>query len=179
MSRRVIVRSISCLGLVGALVLGDAGTALAAEAPARSVEELSTQLLGWLHDPDPLAAAAVVERVHQGVPPGVLLALLDAYRAAPRAELDALVRELTGYRRAEVRVRAVAAWAEQGAAAAESAVAFAAADVDIAVRRLAVSLATLHPSARADACVQELLARDAELAAELAQPPALWVEDPS
>ncbi|MBX7082007.1 MAG: hypothetical protein K1X88_22565 [Nannocystaceae bacterium] len=147
-------------------------------ATERSVEEVSAKLLAWVADPDPAAAAALDARVRAGVPPGALLAVLDALARTPRLELGALLHELACYRSVDVRARALTAWAAMGDEAAPQAIARAAADVALPVRRLAVALAQRHPSAAARATIEDLLARDAELAAELAAPAPVLIEEP-
>jgi hypothetical protein len=136
-------------------------------ADDRSIEALARWLCEKLVDPDPAAAAAVRERIAAGVPPGALMVWLDAFRAAPRAELSATVHELASYRRADVRARAFAAWAALDGLEADAAIALAADDVERPIRKLAVALAQHHGTASADAVIADLLARDAELRAEI------------
>lgn len=144
-----------------------------------SVQEVGARLVALYDEPGPLTAASLRERVAAGVPPGALLVLLDRYRAAPRADLVDVVRTLASYRRVEVRGRALAAWAALGGRDAVAAIDLAAEDSALVVRRLAVALAAIHPSARADEIVAELLRDDPELAAELAADAGPMVpEDP-
>lgn len=145
----------------------------------KSVEAVATRLVALFAEPGPLSAAQLRERVDGGVPPGALLVLLDAYRAAPRADLVDVVQGLGTYRGVEVRARALAAWAALGGTDAVAAIGAAADDGEPLVRKLAVALAVAHPSARADEIVAELLRTDTELAAELASESGLLVpEDP-
>ena len=76
--------------------------------------------------------------------------------------------QLSAYRRPEIRARALVARAELGGAYADRAVAVAADDLELGVRRLAVVLGRDNPSPVTEAVIAELLARDAALAAELA-----------
>ncbi len=153
--------------LLAALVLA-AAPARASAPVDPTVEEASRRLVALLADPTPEAALALRRRVEVGAPPGALMAMLDAFRSTPRIEVLDVVQELAGYRRADVRGRALAAWAATEGVQAERAIAAAAADTDPVIRKLAVALASLHPSAAAAKIVADLLARDTELAAELA-----------
>ena len=159
-------RFLLALGLAtGPCAATSAHAASAAADP--SVEALARWLCEQLVDPDPAAAIALRERITAGVPPGALMVWLDAFRAAPRRELAATVHELAGYRRADVRARAFAAWAALDGLEADAAIALAADDVERPIRKLAVALAQHHGTASADAVVADLLARDAELRAEI------------
>jgi len=162
---RDIGRFVIVLTLASVVVPSTA--AAADDPPDRSVEDLAQRLCRWLADPDPTAAARLRAPVALGVPPGALLVLLDAYRAAPRPELSPMVQELAGYRRTDVRARALAAWAALDGAHADAAIAAAADDVERSIRKLAVALAQRFGTARADEIVAELLARDEPLRAEI------------
>jgi hypothetical protein len=129
-----------------------------------AVVEVSAKLRGLLADRSPSAAATLRERVQLGAPPAALVALLDAYRARPRAELVDVVQDLAQYRRTDVRAHALLAWAETSAHDADLAIAAAATDVDPGIRRLAIVIAKLHPSPAASARISELLDHDRELA---------------
>jgi len=169
------------LGIIaGVVVLATAlgGSPVQAEGD-KSVEAVAARLVALFAEPGPTTAAQLRERVEGGVPPGALLVLLDAYRAAPRADLVDVVQGLGAYRGVEVRARALAAWAALGGTDAVAAIAAAADDGEPLVRKLAVALAAAHPSARADEIVAELLRTDPELAAHLAAESGLLVpEDP-
>ena len=138
-----------------------------AQTPDTSVESVAQHLVGLLAEPGPVSAAMLRERIDAGVPPGAMLVVLDAYRAAPRDDLRDLVKALTTYRGLEVRLRALAAWAALGGSDADGAIAAAAEDIEPRVRRLAVALAAAYPSMRGDEVVAALLNSDRELAAEL------------
>lgn len=155
-----------------AIVLGTGAGAANVRAPTsteRSADQVAKRLLEWLADPSPEAARALRERVRAGVPPRALVKLLDRYRVAPRAELLDVVTSLATYRRVDVRARAIAAWAATDKAQAERAIAAAARDVAPSIRRLAVALADQYPSAASEDVIEELLTRDEELAAEIAE----------
>ena len=139
----------------------------ASTAEDGSVGALARWLREQLVDPDPAAAIALRERIAAGVPPGALMAWLDAFRSAPRAELASTMRDLAAYRRVEVRARAFAAWAALDGLEADAAIARAADDVERPIRKLAVALAAHHGTASADAVVADLLARDETLRAEI------------
>ncbi len=160
-----------CRRLVIGIVVGLAaqGTLpLRAHAVEHSVEDVTARLMALFAEPGPESAALLRARVDAGVPPGALLVLLDGQRAAPRADIMDVVQTLAGYRRVEVRARALAAWAASGGQDAVEAITRAADDTDPTIRRLAVALAAVHPSARADEIVAALLRDDPELAALLA-----------
>lgn len=143
-------------------------TVVRAEPPAqRTVEDAARHLLALLADPAPEAATQLRKRVDAGAPPGALTTMLDAFRAAPRIDVLDVVQDLASYRRADVRGRALAAWAEVGGEQSDRAIAAAASDLDPTIRKLAVALAARHPSPSTAVTIAELLARDAELAAEL------------
>jgi hypothetical protein len=168
---------IGSAALVMILCLGAGAAEL--RAAETSVEDVTARLVALYAEPGTESATALRERVDAGVPPGALLVLLDTFRAAPRSDLVDVVRMLSGYRGLEVRARALAAWASLGGSDAIGAIALAAEDTDPLVRRLAVALAVLHPSAPADEIVAALLRDDPELAAQIAagdQP--LVPEDP-
>jgi hypothetical protein len=164
-------RVVTSAGFLLAIVLGTGAGAADVRAPVspaeRAIEQVTKTLLDALADPSPAAAKALRERVRAGVPPRALLKLLDRYRAAPRADVLDVVKSLTGYRRIDVRARALAAWAATDKAQAELAIAAAARDVAPSIRKLAVGLAKQYPSKAAELVIDELLARDEALAAEV------------
>lgn len=168
------------VGIVAfAAVLGRAPSAVVAAPADASVQAVAERLVALLAEPGPVSAAMLRERVDAGVPPGALLVVLDAYRAAPRADLVEVVRSLAAYRGVEVRARALAAWAALGGSDAIAAIATAADDTDPLIRKLAVALAVAHPSMHSDETIARLLVADAELAAEIAAEAAPLVpEDP-
>lgn len=145
-------------------------------ATERAVGQVSTRLRTWLADPSPSATAAIRERVALGAPPQALIALLEGLRETPRPALLDVVQSLATYRRAEVRAHAFAAWAELGPEHADRAIAAAAVDLDPTVRRLVPALAARHPSEAVDQVLVDLLDRDAELAAAIAESDADEVE---
>lgn len=151
--------------LVVSLAVGASQPLHAAQAD-RSVEALAERLVAQLAEPGPQAAAEIRERIDAGVPPGALVVWLDAYRGAPRSDLLDVVSSLAGYRRVEVRGRALAALAANEGAHAVAAIEQAAADADPTIRRLALGLAQRHPSATADEIVRRLIASDPALASE-------------
>lgn len=163
-------RVVTSAGFLLAFVLGTGAGAADVRAPVsseRAIEQVAKKLVDWLADPSPAAAKALRERVRAGVPPRALLKFLDRYRATPRAEVLDVVQSLTGYRRIDVRSRALAAWAATDKKQAELAIAAAARDVVPSIRKLAVALAEQYPSKAAELVIDELLARDTELAAEV------------
>ncbi|HWB74502.1 MAG TPA: hypothetical protein VG755_06095 [Nannocystaceae bacterium] len=135
--------------------------------------QVAAKLRALLADPSPKAVVALRERVQQGAPPAALVALLDAYRKQPRAELLDVVQELAQYRRSDVRAHALFAWAQTSAHEADLAIAAAATDVDPGIRRIAIVLAKQHPSPAASARIAELLDHDRPLADEVAAMAAL------
>lgn len=171
------------MGIVGATLVAIAlvGTPAAdARLPVEvSVEAQAARLVALAVDPDPVATAELHARVRAGAAPGALMAMLDALRERPRADLGALVQTLAGYRRVDVRGRALAAWAALGERAADLAIAAAVEDTDLRIRRLAVALAERYPSAAAQMRIAALLAADPELAAELAAAAQLVPVEPS
>jgi hypothetical protein len=142
-------------------------TVVHAEPPPPTVEAAAKHLLALLADPTPGAGTELRRRVDAGAPPGALTTMLDAYRTAPRIDVLDVVQALASYRRTDVRGRALAAWAEVGGAQSDRAIAAAASDVEPAIRKLAVALASRHPSPAAAQTIADLLARDEALAAEL------------
>jgi hypothetical protein len=163
-------RAVTFAGVLLAFVLGTGAGAANVRAPAspdRSVDEVAKRLVGWLADPSTDSADKLRARVRAGVPPRALLVLLEKYRAAPRAELLDVVKALATYRRIDVRARALAAWAATAPEQAERAIAAAARDLAPSIRKLAVALAKQYPSEAAAQIVEELLARDEALAAEV------------
>jgi hypothetical protein len=163
-------RVVTFAGVLLAFVLGTGAGAANVRAPVspdRSTEQVAKRLVEWLADPSPEAAKRLRDRVNAGVPPRALLVLLDRYRAKPRTDVLDVVRSLAGYRRIDVRARAIAAWAATAPAQAELAITAAAHDVAPSIRKLAVALAKQYPSEAAEIAVEELLARDEALAAEL------------
>jgi hypothetical protein len=170
MRSKTLPHPTTCFALVVALATVPCAATSARAATTvddRSVEALAQRLCRLLADPEPSAAIELRERVAAGVPPGALMVLLDAFRAAPRAELAGMVRELATYRRTEVRARAFAAWAALDGLDADAAIAAAADDLERPIRKLAVALAQVYGSATADAIVRDLLERDDVLRAEI------------
>ena len=151
--------------LVAALLLG-----AASDARAEALTDLQLELLELVEQDDDASVAALRARVDEGLPPAALSAMLDACREHPRQELGPLLRELAMHRTAAIRARALLAWAGLGPTQSVEAIEAAADDGDAGVRRLAVVLGRLHPSDRAEAVVNGLLARDPELAAEVGAP---------
>lgn len=176
---RRVTPEVICLAI--ALTTGAADPAGAVRggevaATERAVGQVSARLHTWLEDPSPTAATAIRERVALGAPPAALIALLDELRSTPRASLLDVVQSLATYRRADVRGHAFAAWAEFGPEQAERAIAAAAVDLDPSVRRLVPALAARHPSERVEQLVVDLLDRDTELAAAMAEDDAAEIE---
>lgn len=145
---------------------GNSRTTVATPNRARSVEALSRRLQRWVADPDPIANAQAIARVQRGVPPGALVAFLVAVRDAPRPIFAAVVQQCTRYRRMAVRGYALAAMAALDPSRAGEAVALAADDRELGIRRLALTLAQQHPTPAAEAVIARLLARDRVLAEE-------------
>lgn len=159
--------AILCVCLAGG---GALGIRQASAAPPADVEDLSARIRTLVADDGPHreSAAELAALVQRGLPPTVLVALLDAARQAPRVDLLPILVQLSAYRRPEIRARALVARAELGGSYADRAVTQAADDLELGVRRLAVVLGHANPSPVTEAVLAELLARDAELAAELA-----------
>ncbi len=131
--------------------------------------DLQLELTELVEDEDTGSVKALQQRVAEGLPPAALTAMLDACLEHPRTDLEPLIRDLAMHRTSAIRARALLAWAGLGPTESVSAIEAAADDRDAGVRRLAVVLGRLHPSDQAEAVVGELLARDAELADELAE----------
>ena len=142
----------------------------AGAAPQRhvSVEALANRLARWVADPDASAHQRAVQRVAQGVPPVALAAFLSAARTHPDALYTPVIAEAAHYRNVEVRGHALAALAALGPLEAERAIATAADDHDATIRRLAWALSRLHPSPASHEVVAKMLARDPDLAEEIA-----------
>lgn len=154
-------------GAMGTGATGSAPRAIA--ATERAASDVSAHFLEWLADPSSDGARAIRERVDLGAPPIAIIALLDALRASPRAELLDVVQSLTTYRRANIRMHAFAAWAEHGELEAVAAISAASTDLDPKVRALVPALAAKFPSEEAQQILVDLLARDEALAAALAE----------
>ncbi len=171
------------MGIVGAALVAFAvvGAPSAAEGTPveTSIEDQAARLVALAADVDPVAAAELRARVRAGAAPGALMAMLDLLRTKPRADLGDVVQTLAGYRRNDVRGRALAAWAALGGRDADLAIAAAAADTDEMIRRLAVALAQLHPSPAAQVRIAALLAADPDLAAEVSESPTLVPAEPT
>lgn len=167
MVHSVVLPEVICLSIAlgtGALRRDDVPTVAATE---RATTEVAAHFRTWLADPSAAGAEAIRERVALGAPPDALVVLLEGMRESPRPDLADIAQGLAGYRRADIRGHAIAAWAELGGAQAERAIAAAATDLDPGIRTLAPALASRHPSERAAQIVVDLLARDADLAAVL------------
>lgn len=173
---RRVTPEVICLAIALTTGAADTAAAPAVAATERAVGQVSARFHAWLEDPSPTAATAIRERVALGAPPAALIALLDELRSTPRASLLDVVQSLATYRRADVRVHAFAAWAEFGPDQADRAIAAAAVDLDPSVRRLVPALAARHPSDAVEQVVVDLLARDAELAAAMAEDDAAEIE---
>lgn len=179
------VRRLVPVVVSGAVSLCLCGPAAAAAPQARSgqIDTLAAEVRDWVFDEDPNTAAWIEARVAAGLPAGVLAGLADACRQHPRVDLLGVLMELSEYRRPEVRARALAARAELGGQFAVSAIEAAADDLDPGVRKVAVALAGVHPSAAADEVLAQLRALDPEVAAMTepgavpAAPPAAPDED--
>jgi hypothetical protein len=151
---------------------------LAAPQPARAapradVEALCVRIRSLVADDRPETADELVGLVGRGLPPTGLAVLLDAARHTPRIDLLPVLVQLSTYRRPEIRARAFVARAELGGTYADRAVAQAADDLELGVRRLAVVLGRANPSPVTETVIVQLVERDAELAAELARDAAL------
>lgn len=136
-------------------------------ASASPMMDLQLELLELVEQDDESSAKALQTRVDDGLPPAALSAMLDACREHPRQDLEPLLRDLAMHRATAIRARALLAWAGLGPSQSVDAIAAAADDSDAGIRRLAVALDRLHPSDRADAVVEDLLAHDEALAEEL------------
>jgi hypothetical protein len=150
--------------------LGGAATLSAPRAshagPGGDVEALSSTIRGLVADDRPETADALQEMVARGLPPAGMATLLDAARSTPRVDLLPMLVQLSSYRRPEIRARALVARAALGGAYADRAVAVAADDLELGVRRLALVLGRANSSPVTDEIIADLLAHDAELAAE-------------
>lgn len=135
--------------------------------PQDSMLELQIELAEMVEQDDEQSVSALRARVDEGLPPAALTAMLDACLEHPRAELEPLLRDLAAHRTSAIRARSLLAWAGLGPGESVDAIQAAADDRDPGVRRLAVVLATLHPSDRAEAVVAQLLEHDPELAEEV------------
>ncbi len=131
-----------------------------------SMLALQIELAELVEQGDAHTVAALRSRADAGLPPAALTAMLDACLEHPSAELEPLLRDLAAHRTSAIRARALLAWAGLGPSQSVDAIEAAADDRDGGVRRLAVVLARLHPSDRADALVARLLEHDPELAHE-------------
>lgn len=129
--------------------------------------ELQIELAELVEQDDAQSVSALRTRVEEGLPPAALTAMLDACLEHPRADLEPLLRDLSAHRTSAIRARSLLAWAGLGPSQSVDAIQAAADDRDAGVRRLAIVLATLHPSDRADALVAQLLEHDPELAKEV------------
>lgn len=162
-----------CLAIAvatGALGTGATGSApQAIAATERAASGVSAHFREWLADPSADGGRAIRERVDLGAPPVAIIALLDALRASPRAELLDVVQTLATYRRADIRMNAIAAWAEYGELEAVAAISAASTDLDPKVRALVPALAAKFPGEEAEQILVDLLARDEALAAALAE----------
>lgn len=168
---RSLRRYAAPMALVGCLVAGVVtGAPHAAASPQRevSVAALGQRLGQWVADTDPAQHRRAVERVQQGVPPAALAAFLAATRKHPDAQYEPLLARAARYRSVNVRGQALAALAAHGARQAASAIVSAADDHDRTIRRLAWALSKLHPSPSSHEVVAKMLARDPELAEEIA-----------
>ncbi len=154
-------------GWLLAAALGMSLTAGPAYAgPEDSMLELQIELAEMVEQDDEQSVSALRARVDEGLPPAALTAMLDACLEHPRADLEPLLRDLAAHRTSAIRARSLLAWAGLGPAESVDAIEAAADDRDAGVRRLAVVLAKLHPSDRAEALVAQLLEHDPELAEE-------------
>lgn len=166
-----VAPEIICLAIAvttGAVApMSDAPRAIA--ATERATSAVSANFREWLADPSSEGAAAIRERVELGAPPAALVALLDALRTTPRAELVDVVQSLATYRNPTVRAHAIAAWAEQGELEAVAAIAAASTDLEPKIRALVPALAKKFPSEEAEQILVDLLARDELLATSLAE----------
>jgi hypothetical protein len=136
-----------------------------APATEARIDVVAARLRALVQEPGSEAGRVVTQAVRGGLPPAVLAVLLDVLREHPRLDLLPVVRALASDRRADIRGRALIAFAELGGLHAVAAIEAAADDVDPRLRQLAWALAQRHPSAAADELVRELWARDARLAA--------------
>lgn len=132
--------------------------------------ELQLELGEMVEQDDAQSVTALRARVEEGLPPAALTAMLDACLEHPRPELEPLLRDLSAHRTAAIRARSLLAWAGLGPSQSVDAIEAAADDRDGGVRRLAIVLARLHPSDRADAVVARLLEHDPDLAEEESGP---------
>ena len=136
-------------------------------SPQDSMLELQIELAEMVEQDDVQSVSALRARVDEGLPPAALTAMLDACLEHPRAELEPLLRDLAAHRTSAIRARSLLAWAGLGPTESVDAIQAAADDRDAGVRRLAVVLARLYPSDRAEALVAQLLEHDPELAEEI------------
>lgn len=128
--------------------------------------ELQLELAEMVEQEDAQSVSALRARVDAGLPPAALTAMLDACLEHPSSGLEPLLRDLSAHRTSAIRARSLLAWAGLGPSQSVDAIQAAADDANAGVRRLAVVLARLHPSDRADALVAQLLERDPQLAQE-------------
>lgn len=159
--------TLAAIGVALALVAGGASPSRRPTADARAIAAVTQRLLELHAEAGVDAAEALRARIARGVPPRSLVAWLDRFRESPRVELLDVVVELSQYRRADIRGRALAAWAACGDVHSDRAIAAAIHDLDITVRRLAIALARRYPSAAASVYLDELLGRDPVLAEEV------------
>lgn len=130
--------------------------------------DLQLELTELVEQDDADSVSELRTRVGDGLPQAALTAMLDACLEHPRADLEPLLRDISAHRSSAIRARSLLARAGLGPSQSVDAIEAAADDRDSGVRRLAVVLARLHPSERADALVARLLEHDPALAAEVA-----------
>jgi hypothetical protein len=167
----VVTPEVICLAI--AVMTGAVGSdpqaPRAVAATERAASAVSAHFREWVADPSSEGAAAIRERVELGAPPVALVALLDALRTTPRAELVDVIQSLATYRNPQVRAHAIAAWAEQGELESLAAIAAASIDLEPKIRALVPAIAAKFPSEEAQQMLVDLLARDEALAKALAE----------
>lgn len=114
---------------------------------------------------DSAARGFVVEAVKRGLPPRSLDAFLEGTRLHPSPAWAATLRDLTRYRKAHVRARALVSWAAIGSEEARRATLTAMNDPELQVRLLGVDMAHEHTTPELEAAVLRLLDRDPDVAA--------------
>lgn len=153
------------------LVLGAILDALAAGAPeadphrAEAEQRQAALIARLIERGDSAAVGFVLDVVDRGLPPRSLDAFLEGARRHPMTAWAAPLRELTVYRKAHVRARALVAWAAIGPDEAREATLAAMNDPELQVRLLGVDMAGEHTTPELEAAVLRLLERDPDVAA--------------
>ncbi len=128
-------------GIALSAVVGAGGGAM---VPDAETGPIAARVRALAVSADPVDVDDLRRTVAAGLPPGVLVAALVTLREHPNPLHLNLLRDLSTYRRAEVRGQALAALAALGAGPANEAVLAALDDMDPGIRRLGLHLAELH-----------------------------------